>query len=188
MKMKRTQILAIVTLVTSLSVLVEWTLKAQEKTIPDKDTLKALNGVAFSEFKGYEDWPDVAVSQTDTGIKAILANPIMIKAYRDGILGNGQPFPEGSMIVKIEWARVPNPVSPYAVNVPGELKSVSFIEKDSKRFPDSSSWGFAQFLYHPASNTFTAYGKNASFSTAVCYECHKKVKDEDYIFTKYPLR
>ena len=186
--MKRTQILAVVILVIPLFLWVGLALKAQEKAAQDKNTLIALDGVAFSEFKGYEDWPDVAVSQTDTGIKAILANPIMIKAYREGIPGNGQPFPEGSMIVKIEWARVPNPVSPYAVNVPGDLKSVSFIEKDSKRFPDSSGWGFAQFLYHPASNTFTAYGKNASFGTTVCYECHTKVKDSDYIFTKCPLR
>lgn len=186
--MKRSQILAVFILVMSLSIPVGLVLKAQEKAMPDKDTLKALNGIVFSEFKGYEDWPDVAVSQTDTGIKAILANPVMIKAYRDGIPGNGQPFPEGSMIVKIEWSRVPNPVSPYAVNVPGTLKSVSFIEKDSKRFSDSSGWGFAQFLYHPASNTFTAYGKDAAFGVTVCYECHTKVKNSDYIFTKYPLR
>ena len=32
---------------------------------PDRYTLKALNGVAFSEFRGYENWQDVAVSQTD---------------------------------------------------------------------------------------------------------------------------
>ena len=117
--MKRTQILAVIILVMPLSILVGLALQAQEKTMPDKDTLKALNGIAFSEFKGYEDWPDVAVSQTDTGIKAILANPVMVKAYQDGIPGNGKPFPDGSMIVKIEWNRVPNPVSPYEVNVPG---------------------------------------------------------------------
>src|SRR5262245_53972408 len=69
----------------------------------NKDTVKALNGVAFSEFRGYESWENVAVSITDEGMNAILANPTMIKAYKEGIPGNGQPFPEGSTTVKIEW-------------------------------------------------------------------------------------
>jgi hypothetical protein len=52
--------------------------------------VKALNGVGFSEFNGHENWQDVAVSQTDEGIKAILGNPIMIKAYTEGVSGNGK--------------------------------------------------------------------------------------------------
>src|ERR1043166_9487570 len=68
----------------------------------DRYTLKALNGVAFSEFRGYESWETVAVSVTDEGMNAILANPVMIKAYKDGIPGDGKPFPDGSMTAKIE--------------------------------------------------------------------------------------
>ena len=68
----------------------------------DRFTVKALNGVAFSECRGYETWPDVEVSQTEAGIKAILGNAVMIKAYGEGIPGNSKPFPEGSMIVRIE--------------------------------------------------------------------------------------
>ena len=51
----------------------------------DKYTVKVPNGLAFAEFRGYEDWQDVAVSQTENGIKAILANPAMIDAYRNGV-------------------------------------------------------------------------------------------------------
>jgi len=47
--------------------------------VQDRFTLKAPNGVAFSEFRGYETWSDVAASQTDDGLKIILANPVMIK-------------------------------------------------------------------------------------------------------------
>ena len=154
----------------------------------DRFTLKAPNGLAFSEFRGYETWQTVAPSQTNDGIKAILANPVMINAYKAGIPGNGKAFPEGSKIVKIEWARTPNPASPYAVQVPAMLKSVSFIEKDSKRFPDTSGWGYAQFLYDAASDTFKPYGTDASFGKTVCYECHTRVKAQDYIFTNYPRR
>jgi Cytochrome P460 len=69
----------------------------------DKYTLKVPNGLAFSEFRGYENWQNVAVSQTENGIKVIVANPAMIKAYRDGIPGNGKRFPDGSKVAKIEW-------------------------------------------------------------------------------------
>ena len=78
----------------------------------DRFTLKAPNGVAFSEFRGYDTWQDVAVSETEEGIKAILGNPAMINAYKEGIPGNGKPFPDGVQIVKIEWVKKKNPVSP----------------------------------------------------------------------------
>src|SRR5471030_2401687 len=138
-RMKRHNIRAIVIIGVSLSVVVSMALAAL-----DRFTLKAPNGVAFSEFRGYETWQAVAPSQTDDGLKVILGNPKMINAYKEGIPGNGKLFPDGSMIVKIEWAKKKNPVSPYSVTVPDTLKSVAFIEKDSKRFPDTSGWGYAQ--------------------------------------------
>jgi hypothetical protein len=116
----------------------------------DRSTLKALNGIAFAEFKGYETWQDVAVGQVEDGIKVIVGNDVMINAYRQGIPHNGEPFPDRSMIAKIEWSQKKNPVSPYFVMVPDTLKSVAFIEKDSKRFPETSGWGYAQFLYNPS--------------------------------------
>ncbi|MGC1912211.1 MAG: cytochrome P460 family protein, partial [Candidatus Acidiferrales bacterium] len=163
-------------------------LAAQDKT-QDKYTLKAPNGVAFSEFKGYEEWQDVAVSRTDTTVKAILGNSAMIKAYKSGIPGNGKAFPDGVKIVKIMWSKKANPLSPYAVEIPDALTVVAFIEKDSKRFPDTSGWGYAQFNYDAKSSTFTPYGKDASFGKAYCYDlCHSKVKATDYIFTNYAPR
>jgi hypothetical protein len=154
----------------------------------DRYTLTAPNGIAFSEFKGYDQWQDVSVSTTATGIKAILGNPAMIEAYKEGVPANGKPFPDGSAIVKIEWNKAPNPVSPYSVDVPASLKSVSFIEKDSKRFPDTSGWGYAQFLYDPSTKTFKPYGTDSSFGKNVCYKCHTTAAARDYIFTNYPPR
>ena len=74
----------------------------------DRFTLKVPNGLAFAEFKGYENWQYVAVSQTENGIKVIAANPAMINAYRQGVPGNGKQFPNGSKIVKIEWTSKKN--------------------------------------------------------------------------------
>jgi hypothetical protein len=39
----------------------------------DRYTLQVPNGLAFSEFRGYENWQDVSVSQTDNGLKVIAA-------------------------------------------------------------------------------------------------------------------
>jgi len=154
----------------------------------DRFALKAPDGIGFSEFRGYDAWQPVAPSQTDDGIKSIFANPVMIKAYRDGVPGNGKAFPEGSKIVKIEWTKKRNPASPYTVFVPDTLKSVSFIERDSKRFPDTNGWGYAQFLYDPAADRFTPFGSDSSFGRTVCHECHIRVKNQDYIFTRYAKR
>ena len=68
--------------------------------------------------------------------------------------------------------------------VPDALKSISFIEKDSKRFPDTNGWAYAQFLYDAASGTFTPQGSDARCG----YACHAKVAAKDYIFTAYPKR
>jgi hypothetical protein len=150
----------------------------------DRSTLKVPDGLAFSEFKGYQDWQDVAVSQTDTSVKAIVANPTMIAAFRNGLPASGKTFPEGSKVAKIEWARKPNPASPYAVQVPGELKSLAFILKDSKRFPKTHGWAYAVFDYDAASKTLKPRGTGAECG----YECHTKVAAQDYIFTAYPGR
>src|SRR5271156_4271726 len=69
----------------------------------DKYTLQVPNGLKFSDFRGYEDWQVVAVSQTDNLLKVMVANPTMIDAYRAGVPLNGKPFPDGSKIAKIEW-------------------------------------------------------------------------------------
>jgi len=150
----------------------------------DKYTVQVPNGLAFSDFRGYENWEDVAVSETETGIKVIVANPAMMGAFKDGLPANGKNFPDGSKIAKIEWTAKRNLESPYLVLVPDTLKSVSFIEKDTKRFPDTHGWAFAQFGYDAVSETFTPHGTGAECG----YECHSRVAAQDYIFTAYPKR
>ena len=59
----------------------------------DKYTVQVPNGLAFSEFRGYEDWQVVAVSQSGDLIEVIIANPVMIEAYRAGASRQRQAFP-----------------------------------------------------------------------------------------------
>ena len=149
----------------------------------DRYTLK-LGELAFSDFRGYENWENVAVSQTETMLKVIVANDVMMKAYRQGLPADGKFFPEGSKVVKIEWSLKKNPVSPYFVQVPDTLKAVATIEKDSKRFPDTHGWAWGNFNYDAASETFTPEGTDAKCGFA----CHSTVAAQDYMFTAYPKR
>ena len=151
----------------------------------DKYSVKLPNGLAFSEFRGYENWQVVSVSQTADLLKVEVANPTMIDAYRAGIPGNGKPFPDGSKIAKIEWKPKKMAESPFSVNVPDTLQDVFLIEKDSKRFPDTKGWAYAVFDYQPASDTFTA----DPTGTVNCgFACHTIVKSKDYIFHSYQKR
>lgn len=150
----------------------------------DLSTLKVPGGLSASEFQGYPAWEAVAVSQTPESLKLISANPVMMQAYKAGLPAVGRKFPEGSKVVKIEWASKKNPVSPYPVNVPGALKSVAFIEKDSKRFPKTNGWAYAKFDVDPKSGALKPEGTGAKCG----YACHTTVAKQDYIFTAYPRR
>ena len=158
----------------------------------DKYTLKVPNGLAFSEFKGYEDWQTVAVSQTGDTIEVILGNPAMISAYRAGVPGNGKPFPDGAKMAKIHWNAKKNETAPGQPLVAGTLHDVDFMVKDGKRFSDSGGWGYGEFEYDAASDTFrpgTLADKPPQGNDAKCgFACHTIVKKQDYVFTEYPKR
>ena len=136
----------------------------------DKYTLQVPNGLAFSDFRGYEDWQVVSVSQTEELLKAMVANPVMIDAYKAGVPGNGKPFPDGSKIAKIEWKLKKRTGSPFSVNVPNTLQDIFLIEKDTKRFPDTKGWAYAVFIYDPASDTFRPDGERRQLRVRVPYD------------------
>jgi hypothetical protein len=185
--MKRKSIGVIVFLGVFLSVLVALTMAAQ-----DKYTLKVPNGLAFSEFRGYEAWQVISISQGGGGlIAAVLGNPVMINAYSAGVPGNGKPFPDGAKMAKIHWNPKKLETFPSAT-VPGTQHDVDFMVKDSKRFADSGGWGYGVFDYDAASDTFTPgglTGKPPQGNDAKCgFACHTTVKTRDYVFTSYGHR
>jgi hypothetical protein len=151
----------------------------------DKYLLKSPGGIAFSDFKGYEDWSVVSTAHTDDVLKVIVANPTMINAYKSGIPGNGQPFPDGSMIVKLQWKPKKSTEAPFVVDVPDVFSQAFVIEKDSKRFPKSGGWGYALFNYDAPSDKFSADPKSLSDCG---HACHSAVKAKDYIFHPYQKR
>jgi len=151
----------------------------------DKYALRVPNGLAFSDFRGYENWQVVAVSQTEDLLKVMVANPAMIDAYRAGVPGNGKSFPDGSKIAKIEWKPKKNTEAPFSVRVPDVLQDVFFIEKNTKKYPDTKGWAYAAFDYEPASDTFKP---NPTGVVNCGFACHTRVATKDYIFTAYGKR
>ena len=176
--MKRKSIFKVAAATAVLAVLGA-TVYAQEKY-----ALVSPGGIAFADFKGYEDWSVVSSARTEEVLKVIVANPEMIAAYKAGVPGNGQPFPEGSKIVKLQWKSKKSTEAPFDVDVPDVFTQAFVIEKDSKRFPETGGWGYALFNYDAAAKTFAA-----DPSPADCgHSCHVAVKAKDYIFHNYQVR
>src|SRR6202163_2619483 len=162
--MKRQDKLTITTATAVLAVLAGSALCAQ-----DKYALVTPSGIAFSDFRGYEDWSVVSSARTDEVLKVIVANPAMIVAYKAGVPGNGQPFPEGSMIVKLQWKPKKSTEAPFVVDVPDVFSQAFVIEKDGTRFPKSAGWGYAVFNYDAASDKFTPDPKSLSDCGHACH-------------------
>jgi hypothetical protein len=155
---------------------------AQDK---DKYTLKSPSGIAFSDFKGYEDWSFISSARTEEVLKVIVASPAMINAFKAGVPNNGQPFPEGSRVVKLQWKPKKSTEAQFAVDVPDVFVQAFVMEKDSKRFPNTGGWGYAVFNYDAASDKFTADPKSLSDCGNAC---HTAVKAKVYIFHPYQKR
>ena len=158
----------------------------------DKYTLRVPGGLAFSEFRGYEGWPVIAISENEGKIAVIVGNPTMIDAYKEGVPGNGKTVPDGAKMAKIHWNPKKQAAYPGQPTVPGTLHDVDFMVKDSKRFADSGGWGWGAFDYDAASDTFapaTLADKPPQGNDAKCgFACHTLVKNRDYVFTEYPTR
>ena len=165
----------------------------------DRFALTSANGIDFSEFRGYDAWQLIATSQPDDAsgcgtskvgcMKAILGNPAMIQAYREGIPTNGKPVPDGAAFAKIEWLQGRDHRSPYGVTIPGQQTEVSFMVKDARRFPQTDGWGYATFAYDAESDTFKPATTNPSFARG-CHGCHTRgaTKARDFVYTDYAKR
>src|SRR5467141_3964815 len=151
----------------------------------DKYTLRVPDGLAFSDFKGYEDWQLISSAKTDDRMKVILGNPTIIAAYKSGIPGNGKSFPDGSKIAKVQWKPKKSTEAPFSVEVPDTLADLFFMEKDSKKYPKTKGWAYAVFDYDRATDSFVP---NKTGTIDCGFACHTRVANKDYIFTAYGKR
>ncbi|HET7084500.1 MAG TPA: cytochrome P460 family protein [Rhizomicrobium sp.] len=149
----------------------------------NKDSVQVPNGLALSEFKGYEKWQVIAVSQNNNIVDVIVGNPEMIAAYQSGLPAEGKKFPDGVKMVKIHWNAKKEPVLGAAL-VPDTLHDLDTMVKDSKRFAATGGWGWGQFNYEAASDKFSPLGTGP----ACGFACHTRIAAKDYVFTTFPKR
>jgi hypothetical protein len=116
--------------------------------------LKVPDGLAFSEFNGYESWHLVSISQDGPRFAAILANPAMIDAYQAGIPANGKPVPDGAKMAKIHW--IPQKLETFsAATVPGTGPPTS---PTSRRRGTTPSAAGCHTIVKTRDYVFTEYG------------------------------
>ena len=124
---------------------------------------------------GYRQWELIAPAQEAeplNELRAVLGNPIAIKAYKDQAL----PFPDGTIFAKLAWKHIQSPDFAPA-SIPGAATTVQIMVKDSKKYPTTGGWGFGRFID----------GKPVDAAQhETCFACHEaRVKDRDYVFTRY---
>ena len=158
----------------------------------DRYTLQVPGGLAFAEFKGYEGWQVIYLSQSEHFVRG---DPRQ-SGHDRGLPGRHsrqrQAFPrrrqdgENPLDAESERGR------PRTATVAGALHDVDFMVKDSARFADSGGWGYAVFKYDAAADTFrpgTKADQPPQANDAKCgFACHTIVQGKDYVFTEYPKR
>jgi hypothetical protein len=179
--MKYESKLAIALVIVTLAVMGGAVVYAQAE---DKYTLRSPSGIAFSDFRGYEDWAMISSARTDKELKVIVGNPTMIKAFKAGVPLNGQPFPEGSKAAKLQWTFKKSTEAPFVVDVPDAPTQAFFMEKDSKRFPATGGWGYAVLNHDNTTGKMTPDAAKADCGQV----CHVAVKTKDYVFHPYQKR
>jgi hypothetical protein len=150
----------------------------------DKYSLRSPGGIAFSDFRGYEDWPVISSARTDQVLKVIVGNPTIIEAFKAGTPGNWQTFPEGSRVVKLQWKLRKSTQAPFVVDVPDVPTQAFVMEKDSKRFPKTGGWGYAVFNHEVETGRMAADAAPADCGQS----CHVAVRARDYVFHPYQKR
>ncbi|HEY0791206.1 MAG TPA: cytochrome P460 family protein [Chthoniobacterales bacterium] len=125
--------------------------------------------------QGYRRWELIAPAQEAAPLnelRAVLGNPVAIKAYQEGTL----PFPDGTILVKMAWKHVPSPEFAPA-SIPGAPTTVQVMVKDAKRYAATGGWGFGRF-------TSGKPVDEAQHQT--CFACHQaSVKGHDFVFTRF---
>ena len=151
-------------------------------TAPQPGDASPIYGVKVPE--GYRDWKVISVSQLKgkaNQLRVQLGNDIAIKAMREGT----RPFPDGAIIAAIHWTNEESEENdkifeavhfPFQSSTAGAPVNVQFMVKDSKKYPDTAGWGFADFKD----------GKPQSEELhQACFSCHAPAADRDFVFTHY---
>ena len=136
----------------------------------------ASNGVAYDP--DYKNWQ--AISTTDSysngTMRAILGNAVAIKAIKEN---NTRRWPNGTVLAKVQWDQLADTEGNIHT---GKFNQVEFMVKDDNKYASTEGWGWARFK----TPGLIPDDKEPMFATK-CINCHRPVKNLDYVFT-FPIK
>lgn len=120
--------------------------------------------------EGYLSWKYIkSDTNAQGGIHHIYANPAAFEGYRTGI------FPNGSCLV----FDVFEPGKKDSVAKEGPRKVVDIMIKDSVKYASTGGWGYEEFRGDSKTQ------RNLKGNVTVCYNCHARKKDHDFVFSTF---
>jgi hypothetical protein len=136
----------------------------------------ALNGITY--IPDYKNWQAISTTERfDNGtMRVIFGNDIAVRAIREN---NNHPWPNGTIFAKVAWDQIADKDGNIQT---GAFKQIEYMIKDDKKYASTNGWGFARFK----TPKMIPYGKNIMFATE-CINCHRPLKNEDFVFT-LPLK
>ena len=151
----------------------------EEKTMDEAEPVQpeepvvALPGLP-EDVAGYTQWlklnaepiPPAPGGDPHNGTKNVYVNKT-----REDIAPNGEqqfPYPDGSIVVK-------------EANRPGKdyVGLIAIMRKKAGVDPDHNDWEFIEYVRNAADAEFRVIAEDG-----VCWGCHARVEDIDYVFTK----
>ena len=144
-----------------------------EEPVQPEEPVAALPGLP-DDVAGYTQWlklnaepiPPVGGGDPHNGTKNVYVNKTV-----DDIAPNGEqqfPYPDGSIVVKEAFR-------------PGKdfVGLIAIMRKKAGVDPDHNDWEFIEYVRNAPDADFTVIAKDG-----VCWGCHTRVEDIDYVFTK----
>lgn len=131
-----------------------------------------LNGIEF--MPDYKNWKVISTTDRfDNGtMRVIFGNEVAIKAIQENHIN---PWPDGAIFAKVAWDQLKDPDGNVST---GEFKQVEFMIKDAVKYKSTKGWGWARWK----TTKYLPYGKTIAFTTE-CINCHRPMKDNDFVFT-----
>lgn len=150
----------------------ETTLDTAEPTQPEEPVV-ALPGLP-ADVAGYTQWlklnaepiPPVPGGDPHNGTKNVYVNKT-----REDIAPNGEqqfPYPDGSIVIKEAY----RPGKDY-------VGLIAIMREKAGVDPDHNDWEFIEYVRNAPDADFSVIAKDG-----VCWGCHARVEDIDYVFTE----
>lgn len=151
----------------------EKTETAEEPVQPEETAAVPLPGLP-DDVAGYTQWlklnadpiPPAPGGDPHNGTKNVYVNKT-----REDIAPNGEqqfPYPDGSIVVK-------------EANRPGKdyVGLIAIMRKKAGVDPDHNDWEFIEYVRNAPDAEFSVIARDG-----VCWGCHARVEDIDYVFTE----